>query len=327
MMKIAEVLPVNPDLIWRLAAQCGVQYSVGRLPLDREGNPSVEFTDLLHHQKKHLDFGFRLLVLEPDINWQMHKFKLGLEGGDQELEGCKQLIRNMGRLGIPLLCYNFMAHFNWIRTSVNEPGRGGALVTAFDIRDLENAPMTPYGEVSESDLWRRLQIFLEEVIPVAEEAGVRLALHPDDPPVSPIQGISRIITSAAALKKVIDMVPSSCNGITLCQGTLAAAGEHIPDIIDEFGSKGKVFYVHFRDIRGSKYRFVETFHDEGQTDMHEAILHYCKTGFEGPVRIDHAPTMAGEDNRNPGYGTTGRVFAIGYLKGLLDSAYTVANQS
>lgn len=321
-MKIAEVLPLNPNKIWRLASQCGVQYSVGRLPHDHQGNPSVDYMDLLRLKKAHESFGFRLLVIEPDVNWQMHKFKLGLDGAEEELMECKQLIRNMGLLEIPVFCYNFMAHFNWIRTSVNEPGRGGALVTSFDMRDIENAPLTPYGEVTESFLWQRLQKFLEELIPVAEEAKVKLALHPDDPPVTPIQGISRIITSSDALKKAINLVPSPYHGITLCQGTLAAAGEDIPAVIDEFGSMERIFFVHFRDIRGNKNRFVETFHEEGQTDMHKAILKYRRAGFNGPVRIDHAPTMDGEDNLEPGYGATGRVFAIGYLKGLLERSET-----
>lgn len=318
-MKISEVLPVYPDIIWKLAAQCGVKYSVGRLPLDHKGKPSVDYLDLLRLKNSHRDFGFELHVIEPDLNWQMNRFKLGLEGGEDELKACKQLVWNMGKLGIPVLCYNFMAHFNWVRTSVSVPGRGGALVTSFDYNLIEDAPLTPHGLVSENNLWDRLEIFLNEIIPVAEQANVKLAIHPDDPPVSPIQGISRIITDSQALKRVVELMPSTSNGITLCQGTLAAAGENITEVIESFGGYDKIFYVHFRDVKGTKKHFVETFHDEGITDMHQTVLKYKEVGFSGPVRIDHVPTMAGEENREPGYGATGRVFAIGYLKGLLES--------
>src|SRR5690606_32378385 len=131
-MKLAEILSYAPDTIWNLAAQCGLRYSVARLPVDQDGNPSVEYFDLLHLKNKHAGFGFEIQAIEPDLNWQMHRFKLGLEGGDEELDACKRLIRNMGALGIPVFCYNFMAHYNWIRTSVSVPGRGGALVTSFD---------------------------------------------------------------------------------------------------------------------------------------------------------------------------------------------------
>jgi mannonate dehydratase len=226
----------------------------------------------------------------------------------------------MGALDIPVVCYNFMAGFNWMRTSVSTPTRGGALVTSYNHALMKNAPLTPAGVVSEERLWDNLQYFLERVIPVAEESNVNLALHPDDPPVSPIQGISRIITSAEALKRAINLVPSPNSGVTFCQGSLAAASADIPHEILELGKAGKIFFVHFRDIRGKAHEFCETFHDDGQTDMFAAVKAYREVGFDGPVRIDHVPTMEGENNREPGYGEVGRLFALGYLKGLAEGA-------
>ncbi|WP_236974148.1 mannonate dehydratase [Membranihabitans maritimus] len=319
-MKIAEVLPIRHGEIWTLAGQAGVSYSVSRLPMDDDGNPSVEYLDLLQLRNKHRDYGYSLEVIEPDLNWQLNKFKLNLEGGDEEIEACKKLIRNMGALGIPVLCYNFMAHFNWVRTSFSVEGRGGALVSEYDHSQVENSPTTRYGIIGKDFLWERLELFLKEVIPVAEQSKVRLAIHPDDPPVDSIQGISRIITSFEDLKKVITLVPSAFNGITLCQGTISAMGENVTEVIRELGSEKKVFYVHFRDVSGSAQKFVETFHDEGQTDMYETVKNYIKIGFDGPVRIDHVPTMEGENNTNPGYETKGRLFALGYLKGLFEAA-------
>jgi mannonate dehydratase len=225
----------------------------------------------------------------------------------------------MGRLGIPVFCYNFMAQFNWVRTSVSTPTRGGALVTSYDHDLMKNAPLTEAGIVTEAKLWDNLQYCLERIIPVAEQSNVKLALHPCDPPVSPIRGIGRIITSAEALKRAVDLVPSDCSGVTLCQGTLAAAGESIPDVIRELGERNKIFFAHFRDVRGTAQKFTETFHDDGQTDMRAAIQAYRDCGYEGPIRVDHVPTMDGESNREPGYETVGRIFALGYLKGLMEN--------
>lgn len=317
-MKIAEVLSPYPDRGWHLAKQSGATHGVARVPLHNDGQTSWDFMDLLHLKKRFDDFGLELEVIEPGLVSQMHKMKLGIEGRDQDIEDCKMLIRNMGALGIPVLCYNFMAQFNWLRTSVSSLTRGGAIVTGYDHSLMRDAPLTEAGIVTEERLWGNLKYFLERIIPVAEEAKVKLALHPDDPPVSPIRGISRILTSSAALKKAIDLVPSEYSGITFCQGTLSAAGENIPEAIMEFGKQNKIFFVHFRDVRGTAKNFTETFHDDGQTNMLEAMKAYKKIGFNGPVRIDHVPTMEGEDNREPGYGQVGRVFALGYLKGLLE---------
>jgi len=321
-LKIAEVLSAQPHRLWHLAKQAGVTHAVGRAPISG-GTMTADFMELLHLKKNYEDFGFELAALEPGLEMMLPKTKLGLEGRDEEISMVQTLIRNMGELGIPVLCYNFMAHFNWVRTSVALPERGGALVTGYDHALLKNAPLTEVGTVSEDRLWESLKYFLKQVVPVAEKAGVRLSLHPDDPPISPIRGISRIITSAQAIQEALDLVPSEYSGVTLCQGTLAAAGEDVPSTIRRFGRQGKIFYVHFRDIRGTAEKFVETFHDNGQTDMFEAVKAYVDSGFVGVARVDHVPTMEGERNDTPGYETVGRMFAIGYLKGLLEGARRV----
>jgi mannonate dehydratase len=319
-MKIAEVLPQYPTRLWALSKQVGVTHVVGRLPRDTHGNVSFEFMDLLHMKKRYEDFGLKLEVLEPGLEWKLDKVRLGVDGRDEEIAQCQTLIRHMGTLGIPVLCYNFMPVFNWIRTALSIPERGGALVTGYDHENMKNAPSTEAGLISEDQLWENLRYFLKKIVPVAEEAKVKLSLHPDDPPVSPIRGLSRIITSANAIQQAISLVPSEYSGVTFCQGTLATAGENIPETIKHFGRQGKIFYLHFRDIRGNKYKFHETFHDNGQTNMLEAIQTYKKVGFDGPVRVDHVPTLEGENNQDPGYESMGRLFAIGYLKGLLEGA-------
>lgn len=319
-MKIADILPQYPNRLWSYAKQVGVTDAVARVPKNENGQVSWDYIDLLHLKTRFNDFGFNLSVIEPGLDSQMHNMKLGIEGRDQDIENCKQLIRNMGALNIPVLCYNFMAKFNWIRTSESTFSRGGATVTSYNHQLMKNAPITDAGIISEETLWDNIKYFLERIIPVAEEAKVKLALHPDDPPVSPIQGISRIITSVSALQKAINLVPSEYSGITFCQGTLSAAGEDIPMAIRDLGKHNKIFFVHFRDVRGIANHFSETFHDDGQTDMYGAITAYNEIGFDGPIRIDHVPTMDGENNREPGYGEVGRLFALGYLKGLLEGA-------
>jgi len=319
-MIISEVLGERPARLWRLALQAGVTGVVSRLPIGKDGRASVDYMDLLYLVKRYADSGFRVEAFEPGIEWELDNVRIGkdIDRRDEEIDRCKTLIRHLGKLGVPVLCYNFMAHFNWLRTSLALPTRGGALVTGYDHALMAGAPLTDSGVVTEEQLWDNLVCFLRQVVPVAEEAGVCLSLHPDDPPVSPIRGIGRIITSAAALKQAVTLVPSEFSGITMCQGTLAAAGEDVPRTIRDFGRQGLIKYVHFRDIRGTKTSFVETFHDDGQTDMAEAIRAYKEVGFAGPVRVDHVPTMEGENNDDPGYEAMGRLYALGYLRGLLE---------
>jgi len=156
------------------------------------------------------------------------------------------------------------------------------------------------------------------VVPVAEEAGVKLALHPDDPPISPIQGVGRILTSPDAMLRAIDLVPSPNNGVTFCQGSFATMNADIPAEIARFAARDALHFVHFRDVVGTPERFQEAFHDDGQTDMWAAMRAYKEAGFSGPMRPDHVPTMAGERNGEPGYDLLGRLFAIGYIKGLAE---------
>jgi mannonate dehydratase len=177
--------------------------------------------------------------------------------------------------------------------------------------------LTPAGVVEEERLWENLCYFLERALPAAEAAGVKLALHPDDPPLSPVRGIGRIITSPAAYDRIFEMFPSPFNGLALCQGNFGLMEGNLCETIRHFGSQRRIFFVHFRDVRGTPERFVETFHDEGPTDMAAAMRAYREVGFDGLMRPDHGPTMEGESNERPGYAMMGRIFAVGYIKGLM----------
>ncbi len=259
--------------------------------------------------------GFKVIGIEDTA--PMDKVRLGLPGRDEQIENVITQVRAMGRLDIPMLCYNWMAISSWARTHVTIEGRAGALVTGFDLRSADALPpLVEPGEVTEGQLWEALQYFLDAVIPVAEESGVRMGMHPDDPPLPSVRNMPRIMRSPDAYRRLMAMRPSPSNGITFCQGNFALMTDDLPSLIREFGEKNQIVFVHFRDIRGTAESFVETFHDEGQNDLAECMRAYRDIGFDGPMRPDHVPTMAGESNERPAYETLGRLFAMGYIRGL-----------
>lgn len=317
--QLAEILPNTPNHTWDLAKQVGVTHAVANVPVDHAGRPTPALDALHRQQARFAEAGLELGVLETAFPWAQHA-KFGGPDAGAEIDQCCALIRNMGKAGIRVACWNWMAVFNWTRTDLAIPTRGGALVTGYDHAALTDAPLTDAGLVPEERLWANLAAFMRAVVPVAEEAGVLLALHPDDPPISPIRGVGRILTSPDAMWRALDLAPSPVNGITFCQGSFATMNADVPAEIARFAQSGAIHFVHFRDVRGTPERFQETFHDDGQTDMWAAMREYHANGFRGPLRPDHVPTMAGEANGEPGYEVMGRLFALGYIKGLAEAA-------
>ena len=324
MIKIAEMLPPGPGEmpLWSLMTQAGVRYAVGGFYgvdqlVDAETAP-WEYSAMARLKEQYRRAGFTLAVIEarPPLNLT----KRGLAGRDAEIDTVVRLLENMGRLGIPTWCYEWMADFNWLRTATEIPSRGGSFVSGFDQSMLDPAP-TDLGPVSEQQLWQSLEYFLRAVIPVAERCGVRLAMHPDDPPLSPIRGVARIMSSIENYQRLLDLVPSPMSGITLCQGNFRLMTDDIPAAVRLFGRQDKVFFVHFRDVRGTVERFEETWHDDGPTDLFACMQAYREIGFEGVLRPDHVPTLRGESNDRPGYSVLGRLFAVGYIRGLQESVY------
>lgn len=326
MIDLALMLPAHPGEKWLLAKQLGVNRAICKLATPLTGmKPPYDFDSLLFFKTRFDDAGLELIGLEGD-QFDMNRIKLGLPGRDEDIDRYRSMVRNMGALGIPLLCYNFMAAIGWFRTSTATPGRGGALCTRFERSRLAGAPLTDAGEVSEERLWENLDYFLKAVVPVAEEAGVKMALHPDDPPISPLRGIGRIVTSVAAYKRVFGLVPSASNGATFCQATFSLMAD-VGDLnatAAELIGLGKVFFIHARDVKGDRNDFTETFPDEGPNDYATLFQTYRDAGYAGPLRSDHAPAMAGETDFDPakgtmgsGYETKGMLFDVGYLKGIM----------
>ena len=306
--------PTEPQAT--LVRQMGVRYAIAKLDPDLTGDePPYEFVALKRAKERFADAGFDLIGLEGD-QFDMSRIKLGLEGRDEDIDRYGQMLDNMGELGVHLLCYNFMAGIGWYRTHTEMPERGGALVSGFDADYARTLPLTEYGEVSEGQIWDNYTYFLERVLPIAERAGVQMALHPDDPPVSPLRGIGRIFITANGVRRALALSNSPAHGLTFCQGTYTTMGENVPALIQEW--KDRIRFVHIRDVAGTRERFHETFHDNGPTDMAAMLRCYREIGFSGPLRSDHVPTMAGEDNTHFGYGMLGNLFGIGYIKGLMD---------
>ena len=310
-MRLATVLtPIN-DTNLQLAAQCGVTDLVARYP-----GPELQALRQVQHQAER--FGLTVSVVEGYL--PIERIKVGEDDG-RDLEAMKTLLRQMGDAGVPLLCYNFMAGTDWLRTQADAPERGGALVTAFRLRDVDRAhspggadPSPSSLQVTANQLWTNLERFLHGLLPVAEQAGVTLAMHPDDPPLPELLGRARIMNSVENFERLVRLAPSPRNAICFCQGTFATMGVDIPAAIRRLGPHIK--YVHFRDVRGTPQEFAETFHDNGPTDMAAAMRAYRDVGFDGPIRPDHVPQFVGEEGE-PGYTMLGRLFAYGYLRGLM----------
>lgn len=309
-MRLGTVLtPINEANL-QLAAQCGVTDLVARYY-----GPDVEA--LVQTQRLAESFGLKVTVVEGYL--PIERLKLGTDDGT-DLRAMKTLLTQMADHGVNLLCYNFMAGTDWVRTRVDLPERGGATVTQFRLADVEramslNASQTTSGPpVSIGQLWENLDRFLNELLPVAERVGVTLTMHPDDPPLPAMLGRARIMHCVENFERLVAMAPSPRNAICFCQGSFATMGVDIPATIRRLGPH--IQYVHFRDVRGVPTDFAETFHDNGPTDMAAAMQAYYDVGFDGPLRPDHVPMYIGEEGE-PGYTMLGRLFAYGYIRGLM----------
>ena len=296
----------------QLARQIGVTDLVVRYPGPRQQDLEPIIDQVQRRQ-------MQVTVVEGDL--EMDQVQAGGSGRERQLDELAGLIESMGALGVGTLCYHWMGPTDWTRTSVVTPGRGGARCTEFDLAATEQLGPIDAPVVAAEQLWENLAFFLERIVPVAESAGVVLAMHPDDPPLSPIRGLRRIMTDVDAFERLVSLYDSPANGICFCQGNFAAMGVDVPAAIRRLGKS--ITFVHVRDVRGTREHFVETFHDDGPTDMFAAMRAYGDLGFQGVMRPDHVPGLVGDDTdpeTETGYTMQGRLFAVGYMRGLLEAA-------
>lgn len=275
--------------------------------------------------------------------------KIGLPSRDKYIENYKTSIRNLSKVGVKVICYNFMPIFDWTRTDLYMTLPDGSTCLSYNGKQIEGkspeemfreidensngyampgwetermgeikALFEKYKNVTADDLWENLRYFLEAIMPVCEECDVRMAIHPDDPP-WPIFGLPRIITGKAAVEKLLKMVDSPYNGLTLCTGSLGcSASNDIPEIIK--AAAGRIYFAHLRNVSINEQWFNETAHLSGcgSLDMFEIVKTLQESGFDGYIRPDHGRMIWGEVAR-PGYGLYDRALGAVYLNGLWEA--------
>ncbi len=239
---------------------------------------------------------------------------------DREIDNVCSMITNCGRAGIPMVKYN-LTILGVVRTESTR-GRGGCKYSTFRYREAkQDPPLTEAGPVSADQMWERIAYFLRRVAPVAEEAKVRMACHPHDPGMPEqegYRGVHRVLGSVAGLKRFIEIQPSPYHGLNFCQGTVSEMLQNpnveIHDVIRYFGSRKKIFNVHFRNIRGGFLDFQETFPDAGDVDLVSTLRTYREVGYNGMLMPDHVPVIEGDTGGRQAF-----AFAFGYIRGLLQA--------
>jgi len=305
----------------------GVQMNTPILP-DEDGYWKYE--DLKRIKDRCDKYGLRLEALENAPRYFYDKCMLGLPGRDEQIENYQKTIRNMAAAGIPTLGYNWMP--NWVWRTPNKLGRGGVSVTAFSMDELEGSLHVGLKEVKELEgrtldhdqMWENYRYFTSAILPVAEEVGLKIALHPDDPPVPELGGIARLFYSVDNLKKAMEEVaPSPNHGLELCLGCVSEMGGEGNDVLETvryFGERGRIFYVHFRDVQGCVPTFQECFLGEGNYDPVQVIRILKEVDFDGFIIDDHVPKMIDDTDWNH----RGHAHATGYILGLVDAVHALA---
>jgi mannonate dehydratase len=312
------------DDVLRVMAALGVHHICSTLPSAKlDENWSVEGLSRLRERVE--SYGIRLEMAPLPLSSayitrsENPNIMLGKSPErDREIDGICQMIRNASKAGIPALKYN-MSILGVVRTE-STPGRGGSSYSTFVYsKAKQDPPLTEAGRVSEEDAWERITYFLKRVIPVAEEYKVRMACHPHDPGMpheTGFRGVHRVLGSVDGLKRFIDIAPSDYHGLNFCQGTVAEMLEdpnrEIAEVIRYFGQRRKIFNVHFRNISGKFLDFRETFPDDGDVNMIQAMRVYKEVGYDGMIMPDHVPRIEGDQGGHQAF-----AYCFGYIQALI----------
>jgi mannonate dehydratase len=312
------------DAALKLMAALGVNHICSAEPSMTPG-PEWSVDSLRRLRERVESFGIRLEMVPlplSSVPLSQSPYKATLLGKaperDREIDSLCDMIRNAGRAGIPAMKYNFTV-LGGLRTE-STPGRGGASYSTLDLaRAADEGPIPEIGAMDADRKWEAITHFLNRVVPVAEESKVKLALHPFDGPIPPPhrwRGVTEVLGSVEGLKRFIAIRESPYHGLNFCQGTvsemLRQPGREIYDVIRYFGSRGKIFNVHFRNIRGGLGRFQETYIDEGDVDMLRALRVYKEVGYDGMLMPDHVPSLAVDPD-----GSRQFAYTLGYIKALI----------
>ena len=315
-MKLTLGVTDFTDEAFQFAAQFGVTHlkvNAGEFMDERQRGP-VQRPKLLEIKKRIEAHGLKIGValLPQGVGSQHWNIRLGRPEREQEIEDVCQSIEILGREGVPTIEYvfNLAAVYGsqWLPT-----GRGSAVVRHFDYDIARSAPPEPGFEATKEQVWDRITYFLKRIVPVAESAGVKLACHHDDPPVPTLKGETRVLGSLEGMVRFIETMPSPAHGFNFCQGTIAEMGIDVIETIRYFGSRDKIHHVHFRNIKGAVPRFQESFIDDGDVDMLEALRAYAEVGYTGTIMPDHTPRVVGDSP----WGARGRAYALGYMRALM----------
>ena len=239
---------------------------------------------------------------------------------DRDIEAMQTLIKNCAAAGIPAVKYN-MSILGVLRLGARVPGRGDATYSVWNLKEAHPAtPLTKAGRVTADRFWERITYFLDRMVPVAEEYKIRMACHPQDPGVPPegYQGVDRVLGTVDGLKKFLSIKESPYHGLNFCQGTVSEMlqdpGKEIYDVIRYFGSRKKIFNVHFRNIRGHRDNFVEVYPDEGDVNFVKAIQVYKEVDYSGMLMPDHVPQAPDDSGGQQSF-----AFCFGYIRALIQA--------
>ena len=295
----------------------GQQYGATDILLNRADLPVAngrwELQDLVKLRLMVESYGMNLTALENVPNNFYDHVMLNGPKRDEQIENMIFTIRNIAKSGIPIFGYNWMPSQVW-RT---EPKliRGDAVATAFDDSVAQKMPFTHGREYTDEEVWDNLEYWIKIITPIAEEEGIRLGIHPCDPPVPKLGGVPMILRSFDSYKRLIEIYPSDSNAIEFCQGTFSEMNEDIYEMIRYFGERKKILYVHFRNVSGQVPKFHEEFVNTGYVDMYKAMKIYHEVGFDGFFIDDHVPRTFQDTH----WGHRGRAFANGYIQAMIEA--------
>jgi mannonate dehydratase len=324
-MKLGCQRGPSSDEMLQFFAQFGVQHICGYLP-NQDPKKPWDPADVEKLKKRVESAGIALDMLALPLassyitRADMPNIMLGKSPErDREIDTICADIRAAAKAGIPAVKYN-LTILGVVRTE-RTTGRGGSSYSTFTYDKAKQDTLTEAGKVSADEAWERITYFLKRVVPVAEECKVKLACHPNDPPMPAdkgFRGVHCVLGSVEGLKKFIDIQPSAYHGLNFCQGTICEGlhdpNKEIGDIIRYFGKRKKIFNVHFRNIRGKFLNFQEVYPDEGDVDMLAALKVYKEVGYDGMIMPDHAPQTVGDTGGRQAF-----AFAYGYIRGLIQA--------